>query len=58
MSQKHSERLAVLLDDLVDFLRGYVVMQAAQADAAILWVGAQSRPRCFRDDAVPGDHEP
>ena len=37
MSQKHSERLAVLLDDLVDFLRGYVVMQAAQADAAILW---------------------
>ena len=38
MSRKHSEHLADLLDALVAFLRGYVVMPSAQADGVALWV--------------------
>ncbi len=37
MNRKHSEHLADLLDAMVAFLRGYVVMPAAQADAVALW---------------------
>ena len=36
-TMKHSEHLADLLDVSVEFLRDYVVMSAAQADAAALW---------------------
>ena len=34
---KHSEHLADLLDELVEFLREYVVMSLAQAIAVALW---------------------
>ena len=37
MTPKHSAHLARLLDSLVEYLREYVVMAPAQADAAALW---------------------
>jgi len=35
--KKHSEHMEGLLDALVEYLRAYVVMSSAQADAAALW---------------------
>jgi hypothetical protein len=51
--EQHSEHLEELLDTLVEFLRDYVVMSTAQADAPALWAGAYARARRARDDAVP-----
>ncbi len=38
MTPKHSEHLARLLDATVAYVRDYVVMSSAQADAVALWV--------------------
>jgi len=37
MTPRHSQHLAALLDATCEFLREYVVMSSAQADAATLW---------------------